>query len=187
MKTAAHELSEAFGFLLPGEVDALRALANLVPEDGVMVNIGAGAGTSSLTIAEVRPNAKRYTVDISTGGPLGGMENERNAFQKAPGLPLPVQLLGDSKQVGHDWIGEKIDFLFVDGDHSPEGIEGDIANWIAHMKDGGIMAFHDYGSNNWPAVETTVDRAMEGYEFILHIKTVIAFKVVYWEKEQPEG
>lgn len=177
MISAAHKLSDAFGFLLPGEVDALRALAFLTSEDAVMVNIGAGAGTSSLAIAEVRPNAKRYTVDISPGGPIGGMQNEINAFQKADGISLPTQVLGDSKVVGTEWENGEIDYLFVDGDHSIEGIRGDIASWMPNMKDGSIMAFHDYEHTKWRNVAVAVDELMEGQELLLHIKTVIAFRI----------
>lgn len=171
------DLANAFGFLLPGEVDALKRLASRTPEKGVMVNIGAGAGTSSLAIAEVRPNATRYTVDISEGGPLGGMQNEKNAFAVAPSLKLPIQLLGDSKQIGHDWDKGEIDFLFIDGDHSQAGASGDILNWLPHIKKGGVIALHDYDAVHWPDVKKVVDELLGDKEQIEHTRTVIGFFV----------
>ncbi|NEO93666.1 MAG: class I SAM-dependent methyltransferase [Moorea sp. SIO3G5] len=36
-----------------------------------------------------------------------------------------------------------IDFLFIDGDHSYEGIKGDWEAWTNHIKSGGIVALHD--------------------------------------------
>jgi predicted O-methyltransferase YrrM len=176
MSTPAHDLANAFGFLLPGETDALQQLAGMVPEDATMVNIGAGAGTSSLAIAEIRPNAKRYTIDISAGGPLGGMQNEVNAFKVTP-LKLPTQILGDSKQAGKDWNRGKVDFLFIDGDHSIAGATGDILNWLPHMKEGGIVAVHDYNSVYWGDVVKVVDEHLGKYEKVLQVQTVIAFRV----------
>lgn len=36
-----------------------------------------------------------------------------------------------------------VDFVFVDGDHSWQGIEGDWNGWSPKVTPGGIMAFHD--------------------------------------------
>jgi len=36
-----------------------------------------------------------------------------------------------------------IDFLFIDGDHSYEGIKGDWEAWSNHIRPGGIVALHD--------------------------------------------
>ena len=42
-------------------------------------------------------------------------------------------------------ITEKIDFLFIDGDHSYEGCKKDVALYMPLLKSGGIIAFHDIG------------------------------------------
>lgn len=36
-----------------------------------------------------------------------------------------------------------VDFIFIDGDHSFEGLEGDWLNWRDHISPGGIVALHD--------------------------------------------
>ncbi len=174
----AAELSGAFGFLRLDEVEALMGIAELIPENGTMINIGAGAGTSSLAVAESRPDIHIITVDISKGGPLGGMENELNAFNNAEMEDqLPEQILGDSKEIGKTWERDKVDFVFVDGDHSEEGVRGDIEAWFQNIKDGGIIVFHDYNMDVWPKVMTVVDEMMSGYESILEIDTLKAFRV----------
>ncbi len=174
----AVELSGAFGFLRLDEVEALMDVAKLIPEDGTMINIGAGAGTSSLAVAESRPDVNIITVDISEGGPFGGFENELNAFKNAKMEKLlPEQLLGDSKKIGHEWDRDKVDFVFVDGDHSEDGVRGDIEAWVQHIKDGGIIIFHDYSPKTWPKVMKVVDEMMNGYESILEIDTLKAFRI----------
>jgi predicted O-methyltransferase YrrM len=39
--------------------------------------------------------------------------------------------------------GRKIDFLFIDGDHSYEGVKADFANFSPMVRNGGLIAFHD--------------------------------------------
>lgn len=164
----AIKLSQAFGFLREWEVLALQvAVRDVVyaclPGKPKIVNVGAGAGTSGLSIVEAGADPHFvWTVDICPGGPLGGLENERNAFKNAGSLVLPVQILGDSKVVGQTWKEGVLDLVFIDGDHSPEGIAGDITAWLPWVKrPGGWMLFHDYHSNNWPAVVEAVDRMLD--------------------------
>ena len=47
-----------------------------------------------------------------------------------------------------DWVektlnGTKLDFLFIDGDHSTEGVIKDWVNWSKFVVEGGIVVFHD--------------------------------------------
>jgi predicted O-methyltransferase YrrM len=178
MMEKAAKLSNAFGFLYPAEVEALVGVAEQIPENGTMINIGAGVGTSSLAVAEARPDINIITVDICEGGPLGGLENEINAFKNAEMEDqLPEQILGDSKEIGKTWDRDKVDFIFVDGDHTEPGIRNDIDAWLQHVKDGGIIVFHDYNIDVWPKVTSVVDELMSGYKSILKIDTLKAFRV----------
>lgn len=154
----ALKLANAFGYLRPEEVRLLQRCAGALPPSPIIVNIGAGAGTSALTFAEARPDAHVITVDISAGGPLGGMEGERNAFDDAE-MEYPEQILGDSVVVGKTWDRGLVDMVFVDGDHSTKGVEGDIREWLPHIKIGGIIAFHDYG-DRWPRVVRVIDKTV---------------------------
>lgn len=171
----AYELSQAFHFETPKEIFALRLLAWLLPERPVIVNIGAGAGTSGLCFAEARPDATIYTVDISTGGPTGGMENEKNAFA---GLSLrrPIQILGDSKEVGKTWKHGAVSMVFVDGDHSYAGCIGDVEAWREHIELGGLIVFHDYTRAEWPDVYHVVEEsdALAGFEYVFSVDTIWA-------------
>jgi len=48
-------------------------------------------------------------------------------------------------------------FLFIDGDHSREGVASDIRNYMPCMKPGGIVVFHDYGEGKHEGVRLAVD------------------------------
>lgn len=178
----ALNLANSFGFLYPGEVFLIQTLVQSLPDDPVLVCIGAGAGTGSLSMAEMRPRARLFSVDISEGGPLGGFENERNAFQYA-GLSAPVQILGNSQEVHVEWPlrtdGLQIDLLFIDGDHAAHALQGDIDGWLPFVKDGGYVLFHDYKSQMWGDVTGVVDRNMAarpGWRYVHAVDTIIAFQ-----------
>jgi len=178
MTEHAEKLQQAFGFLYVAEVALFKKLAAALPAGAVYVNIGAGVGTSSLAVVEANPALKAYTVDISEGGPFGGLQNEVNAFSPT-GLPLPIQILGDSKKVGKEWENGPIDFLFIDGDHSYEGCRGDIEAWRPHVKRGGIIALHDYQKDVWPKGTEATDEAAKKYKWkrIELADTLVAFRV----------
>lgn len=46
-----------------------------------------------------------------------------------------------------------VDFLFIDGDHSEEGVRADWNNYGPMVRDGGMVAFHDIVGGHWPGVE----------------------------------
>jgi predicted O-methyltransferase YrrM len=39
--------------------------------------------------------------------------------------------------------GRKLDFLFIDGDHTYEGVKGDFKMYFPLVRKDGIIAFHD--------------------------------------------
>lgn len=42
---------------------------------------------------------------------------------------------------------EELDLIFIDGDHSYEGVRGDYNNFKGSLRDGGHLLFHDYNSS----------------------------------------
>ena len=172
---------EAFGYLYNAEWEYLKKLVTSLPNKAVAVNIGAGAGTSGLILVEA-PNVKQsFTVDITKeSSPYGCLEGEINCFNAAKvDYAKHTQIHSDSKLAGKEWKGPKLDFLFIDGDHSYEGCAGDITSWLPHMKKGGVMAIHDYHESAWPDVIAAVKDELidKGYEQLGIADTVVAFRI----------
>lgn len=162
MAHSAESLQQAFKYLFPSEVAALKDLARSLPPNPVVVNIGAGAGTSGLAFMESRDDLHLYTIDTQyEDSPFGSLSAEIKVLDEA-GLygGHCVHICSDSKNVGRRWqepfdtyvvelytgrIDRRVDLVFVDGDHSYRGAKGDILAWLPNIKPGGIMAVHDYG------------------------------------------
>jgi predicted O-methyltransferase YrrM len=174
MKTA-HDLVDQRDYLYHPEVDCLHRLAarikptvhhcaNGIP---IFINIGAGAGTSTVALLEGNLDAIVFSIDIH----CGENENETNehinlkyvdpAFAKRV-----IRIWGDSFAVGKSWpFG--VDLVFIDGDHGYAGVKLDIEAWYDKIWSGGIIAFHDYGlkmtdgSEQFPGVRKAVDEFTE--------------------------
>jgi hypothetical protein len=54
-------------------------------------------------------------------------------------------------------IGGAIDFVYIDADHSYEGVHRDLCTWYEKVRNGGIIGGHDYGHVNFPGVARAID------------------------------
>lgn len=184
----AKELAKSlgYGYMTEAEVDCLHRLAALVPANAkaTIINIGAGAGTSGLAFREGNQLARIVTIDIHLNSPLGSLQSESNAFRQA-GKEPPEQIQSGSIRVGQLWDRGKVDLVYVDGDHSEEGVRGDIEAWLPHIKPGGYIAFHDYAGepHHWPAVQQVVNELIAPrYPKVDEANRIVAFRVM--EKAQ---
>ena len=118
----------------------------------VVLEIGtAGGGTLFLFTRAADPNAKIISIDLP-GGPFGGgYPKWKVSFYKsfARGGQRIYLLRRDShdprtlEKVKEILGGEKVDFLFIDGDHTYEGVKKDFEMYSPLVRKGGIIAFHD--------------------------------------------
>lgn len=174
MTRTAYELSDWQGYLSRGEVDLLKELAVALPPRPIIVNIGAGAGTSTLAFLEARDDSIVISIDVLTNEQeVTTNEHLRLKEIEPEDAARVIRIWGDSVQVGKAWPFGFVDMVFVDGDHSEAGCRADIEAWMPHAT---LMAFHDYGSPRWGGVKGVVDRMMAGWEQVGHRDTVIAFE-----------
>ena len=54
-------------------------------------------------------------------------------------------VVADSQKYITVSLFETVDILFIDGDHTYEGVKTDYENWIQTVKPGGYVLFHDSG------------------------------------------
>lgn len=61
-------------------------------------------------------------------------------------------------------INEPLDFVYIDGDHSYEGIRADLQAWFPLIREGGIIAGHDYGQPAFPGVKAAADQFFKRFD-----------------------
>ena len=173
----AYNLSKWQGYLSIPEVNLVKDIARLLPENPDVLCIGAGAGTVTLAVLEERADALYYSVDILTNE----SETTTNEHLRLAETPFfnsghVIRIWGDSHIVGKRWR-VPLDMLVIDGDHSYDGIRLDIALWTTHVKHGGYILCHDYGSPNWPHMAQIIDIVPQTvWQRIGLADTLIAFK-----------
>lgn len=167
-------------YLYPNEFEALKKLASELPPNPIVINFGAGAGNSAAAFLLGREDVFVYTIDRQKeSSPFGCLEGEQNLLERL-GLWSPEriqQIHGDSAETGRTWTGGKVDLVFVDAGHSYEECKADALAWLPHLREGGVMVFHDYTSPNWPNVVRAVDEVMAPYQQILHVDTLAAYRI----------
>lgn len=67
-----------------------------------------------------------------------------------------VKLKGFSYDLFKEFEDESLDFVYIDGDHTYEGVKKDILNFISKIRPNGFIGGHDY-KPKWPGIMQAVD------------------------------
>lgn len=163
--TAPPQSGDIEGFLAPIEERTLQWSVGSVPPGGKIVEVGSYHGKSAVNFAyAVRKRGGDATIFCVDTWRNENIEFARNVdvfarFEAnvAPYRDLIVPLRGRSEEVGAAWDRGPIDVLFIDGDHSFEGVTRDVEAWVPHVKPGGLVMFHDTGLEEvWKGIQATL-------------------------------
>jgi len=140
-----------------------------LPEKGRLVDVGTGQGHAAMLFALTKPKWTIYTIDgFGMYGTIHNVWNtkDENEFKKR-GIPFVRDLWerNDVKNiiqiVGNTWDIPwelKADVIFIDADHSYQGVEKDVKKFEPFLKKGGLLMFHDY--NNTFEIKDYIDKNM---------------------------
>ncbi|HTX19077.1 MAG TPA: class I SAM-dependent methyltransferase [Bacteroidota bacterium] len=182
------------GWLSAREAIELYRHASMLGKNAVIVEIGSWKGRSTYCLAKGLKSGKVFAIDpFDAAGEPGSAELYRR--QKGEG-PLVRQFEQNMRSFGvlgkvatcagysADFAGkfEKIDFLFIDGDHSVEACEKDFRLFSPPLVPGGFIAFHDFDPSRHDLGPTWVVEhhllGRENFRFLgLHDSLWIAQKV----------
>ena len=137
---------------IPSEILRLLRIVAVERPQRVLEVGSAGGGTLFLFARAASPDAVIVGLDLPPSALGTGLEDWRvklyeEAFA-APGQTIHV-IRGDSQSpVTADRVervlqGKSLDFLFLDADHSYEGVSRDFALYSPLVRRGGLIAFHD--------------------------------------------
>jgi predicted O-methyltransferase YrrM len=145
----------------------------------VCVELGTWQGASAIPIARL---IQRW------GGTLNCIDTWSGELNSDGGsLPdkAPVMLLSCARRIVEAGLSnvrlipamtgravkywsEPIDFLYIDADHSYDGVWTDLLLWLPHVKSGGLVLGDDYGNALYPGVKDAWDEFERYYQLDLN-------------------
>jgi len=136
---------------IPSEITGFLRILEAEPPQSVLEIGTARGGTLFLLTRVAAPEALLVSVDLKRGQFGGGYPAWRAPLYRSFAREAQrVKLVtGDSheprirEQVQRLLGGKPIDLLFIDGDHSYEGVKKDFADYAPLVRSGGLVAFHD--------------------------------------------
>lgn len=154
--------------IMRGEDWLIRGLNDLINHtglsDGVMVEIGHYAGESTeifaksnrfRTIFSIDPWMNGYDdTDGASRSDMGRVASEYYERIKPFTSVQTVVANSTDPRIIDSFEDKSLDLVYIDGDHTYEGVKKDIVNWLPKVKIGGYISGHDYwqGTNIYNAV-----------------------------------
>jgi predicted O-methyltransferase YrrM len=124
-------------------VGLLRILQENPPR--YVCEIGSACGGTLFLLAKMcHPDALIISIDL-------GITVERsvahshfgNAHQRLVSIRADSRAAGTLRRVRSLLKGHQLDLLFIDGDHSYQGVKADFENYSPLVREGGLAVFHD--------------------------------------------
>lgn len=157
------------GWLFPEEVDFLYNTARERAPFGAIVELGSFRGKSTVALASgiIASGAGATVTAVDTFEGSANLEGlgldtfgEFRANVESAGVADVVRplraLTGDAARS----FDAPISMLFVDADHSYEGVSADFRNWFPKLMPNAVIAFHD---STWEGVERLLHEAVYGH------------------------
>jgi predicted O-methyltransferase YrrM len=147
------------GFLLSEDVEFLLELSIGA---SLAVDLGTCAGKSAYVLSQTA--ARVITVDLferfesipnegSRAHYAKVFEDVRHTFDtvktflsQRPNIEVVQAFTHEHATTQSDL---SVDLLFIDADHSYKGVKRDFDAWFPKVKNGGVICFHDYNTDNW--------------------------------------
>lgn len=149
LKTRYSAIGKIYSHLTSEEKLTLVSLA--CSSNGTFVEIGSYLGSSSCFIAEgiLQSGRKSHLYCIDTWQNDAMSEGNRDTYntslnntQEYRNVISPLR--GWSYDIAKTF-DKKVDFIFIDGDHSYEGVKKDVDLWVPKLNPGALIVMHDIG------------------------------------------
>jgi hypothetical protein len=184
------------GWMSENELKIIEILAQTVPENGTIVEIGSMMGRTACAWAmSAHPSVKIYCLDMwgeelidsPHNLPLQEIENSgypkledinsietfrKNTFEFSQIFPIKVT---DPNTIPEELHTLNTDLVFIDAGHKNPNDWNIISMWIKKLNQGGILCGHDYNLE-FPDVIENVKRL----EYILGIKCILYPHTSIW-------
>lgn len=143
------------GWCEPDELGELRAAARAAKEP--FVEIGSYHGRSTLALAEF---GVTYAIDPHTAF------DSWEAFCANTGDNPNIIPVREKSKDALKHVPEKFGLLFIDGDHSYDGVRADLFSYVPRLENRGYLIIHDFdGGGSKP-----IRDAFDSFELVFHRK-----------------
>lgn len=176
------------GWLKKEEVEILYFLAKNCKKGGAIVEIGSWKGKSTICLALGSKDGNKIivnSIDHHTGSPEHRLIHKKvwtlDDFKKnitSAGINDLVRPIVKTSETAAQSFSEPINLIFIDADHSYEGIKNDFELWFPKVSEGGIMAFHD--TTSWKGPSKAVNQLIFKSSFFR--KPTVVRSITYAEK-----
>ena len=137
-------------------IDLMRQIKQELGDVSIAIEVGVWRGDfSQQMINTLKPN-KFYGVDpyhyspdqVSAPGPEFANQQKLDALASSVQQRFQQQghelIRSNSDQAAKQFKGRTVDVVYLDGDHTYNGVKTDIKAWLPKVKKGGYLVGHDY-------------------------------------------
>ncbi len=154
------EIDGVQGLLMPRDLQVLCYHAARLPQKSRILEIGSFMGLSALAMAKALYFNQNYatriycvdtwegsiehqSMEVINKGEL--FDNFKRNVGESGLATYIIPIRKDSVAASGDFQDASLDLLFIDGDHTYNGVLGDLTAWHPKLKPGGLFLGHDYG------------------------------------------
>jgi hypothetical protein len=158
-------------------VENRDVMLEYMPKSAVCAEVGIWQCAYSTKIMKTTQPAMLHLIDIDPAA----IECANEVFAREIANGTAAVHLGDSSALIASMPDHYFDWIYVDGDHSYEGVKRDLAAALPKLKPGGLVAMNDYiyfepsGFSKYGVVEAVnefcIDHDFELLYFALHGRT----------------
>lgn len=109
-----------------------------------VVDLGAGSGTTALSVLDEDESAEIITVDIDPEAVEWARKAVRNCYPEAQWSGVTADA-ADAALLHATFFGTTIDLLLHDAGHGRDDVDRDLRAWLPIMEPGARLWVHDYG------------------------------------------
>jgi predicted O-methyltransferase YrrM len=119
-----------------------------------IVEVGVKEGFHAKLLSRTMPGSVIYAVDpyimyyeetypdLTQEAQEGFYRDLIHHSIESDGKIVPIRLKSD--EAAKFFADESIDYIYIDGDHTKDGVQLDIVSWLPKVKNGGIIGGHDW-------------------------------------------
>jgi predicted O-methyltransferase YrrM len=165
--------------------------------DKNVLELGSMVGMSSYVIASVAKSLSCVDVWSDTQDHLSHDQEQAKVYASLlPGLPNMFESFnknckefiesdkikmykGNTHDLVNEFLDNNFDVVFIDADHSYQGVSIDFSLYYSKVKPDGFIVFHDYGDSMWTGIKLFCDEmvAQNKIKFINQVERVAIFSL----------